>query len=123
MNRAIITGNLTKDPEKRSTQSGIAVTTFTVAVQRRRGKDGKSEADFLNIVTWRQVAENCAKYLAKGRKVGIVGAIQTRSWEDNDGNKRYATEIIADEVEFLSAAKGEAAEAPADDDDPDSLPF
>lgn len=124
MNKAIIIGNLTKDPEKRTTQSGVAVTTFTVAINRRR----RNEVDYLNVVTWRQTAEACAKYLAKGRKVAVVGAIQTRTWEDNDGNKRYATEIIADEVEFLGGGNesdqgaGKAEQAPALDQD-DELPF
>lgn len=128
MNRVIITGNLTKDPEARTTQSGVAVTTFTVAVNRRfiNQQTGPRDADFFNIVTWRQLAELCAKYLAKGRKVAVVGSIQNRTWEDADGNKHYATEIIADEVEFLTSHKADGAqeaaqEAPADVDD--ELPF
>lgn len=103
MNKAIIIGNLTKDPELRTTGSGISVCTFRVAVARAFKRD---ETDFLNIVTWRGLAENCAKFLAKGRKVGIVGSIQTREYDDNNGQRRYITEIVADDVEFLSP-KGE----------------
>lgn len=125
MNHVEIIGNLARDPEARTTQSGVAVTTFTVAVNRRyvNQQTGQRDADFFNVVTWRKAAELCAKYLAKGRKVAVVGSLQNRTWEDSDGNKHYATEIIADEVEFLSAKGGAPAEAPADDDDPDSLPF
>lgn len=103
MNRATIIGNLTKDPELRTTASGISVCTFTVAVRRPFTKD---ETDFIPVVTWRQLAENCSKFLAKGRKVGVSGRIQTRSYEANNGERRYVTEIIADEVEFLTP-KGE----------------
>lgn len=107
MNKAILIGNLTRDPESRTTSSGVAVCTFTIAVNRRfvNQQTGQREADFLSIVTWRQTAENCAKYLAKGRKVGVVGTIQTRSYDAQDGTKRYVTEIVADEVEFLSPAQ------------------
>ena len=104
MNRAIIIGNLTKDPELRTTSSGISVCTFRVAVSRQFKRD---ETDYLNIVTWRGLAENCAKFLAKGRKVGVVGSIQTREYDDNNGQRRYITEIVADDVEFLSP-KGES---------------
>jgi single-strand DNA-binding protein len=102
MNKCFLVGNLTKDPEVASTNNGIAVTKFTIACNRQyTNADGEREADFLNIVTWRGLAENCAKYLSKGNKVAITGSIQTRSYEDKDGNKRYVTEIIADEVEFI----------------------
>ena len=104
MNRATIIGNLTKDPELRTTASGISVCTFTVAVNR--GFGDKKETDFLPVVTWRVLAENCAKFLAKGRKVGVSGRIQTRSYETQNGERRYVTEIVADDVEFLSP-KGE----------------
>lgn len=103
MNRATIIGNLTKDPELKTTASGISVCTFTVAVRRPFTKD---ETDFIPVVTWRQLAENCAKFLTKGRKVGVSGRIQTRNYETNNGERRYVTEIIADEVEFLTP-KGE----------------
>lgn len=106
MNRATITGNLTKDPEHRTTPNGISCTTFTVAVQRKFAKE-EPKADFLNVVTWRTLADNCAKYLQKGSKVGVVGQIQTRNYDDKQGVKRYVTEIIADEVEFLDSKNKE----------------
>lgn len=103
MNKAILIGNLTRDPEARTTQSGVAVTTFTIAVNRRfTNQQGVREADFIPIVTWRQTAELCARYLTKGRKVAVEGSIQTRSYDAQDGTKRYVTEIVADNVEFLS---------------------
>lgn len=103
MNKAIIIGNLTRDPELRQTGSGISVCTFTVAVSRPFNRD---ETDFIPVVTWRALAENCGKFLAKGRKVGVDGRIQVRSYDDNNGQRRYVTEIVADNVEFLSP-KGE----------------
>lgn len=103
MNKAILIGNLTKDPEVRTTPSGATVCTFTIAVNRRfQNQSGERVADFLNIVAWRQLGELCGKYLAKGRKVSVIGEIQTRSYDAKDGSKRYITEIVADEVEFLS---------------------
>ena len=97
MNKAILTGNLTKDPELRTTTSGTSVCTFTVAVQRRyKGTDGKPPVDYLNIVVWRQLGELCGKYLSKGRKVLIEGEIQNRSYEDKDGNKRYMTGLYVE---------------------------
>ena len=101
MNKAILTGRLTKDPEHKTTPNDLSVTTFTIAVDRTH-KQGETKTDFLNIVTWRTLADNCAKFLQKGSKVGVVGQIQTRNYEDKQGVKRYVTEIIADEVEFLS---------------------
>lgn len=104
MNRAVIIGNLTKDPEARTTASGLSVCSFTVAVNR--GFGDKKDVDFIPVVTWRALADNCAKFLAKGRKVGVSGRIQTRSYEANNGERRYVTEIVADDVEFLTP-KGE----------------
>lgn len=104
MNKAIIIGNLTKDPELRTTPQGISVCSFTVAVNR--GFGDKKDVDFIPVVTWRVLAENCGKFLAKGRKVGVSGRIQVRSYDANNGERRYVTEIIADDVEFLSP-KGE----------------
>jgi len=104
MNKAILVGNLTKDPELKTTAGGISVCNFTLAVQRRfANAEGNREADFLPIIVWRAQAENCAKYLKKGSKAGVIGSIATRNYDDKDGNKRYVTEIVADEVEFLSA--------------------
>lgn len=114
MNKAILIGNLTREPETRTTPNGIAVTTFTVAVQRRFKQDGQQQADFLNVVTWRALAENCGKYLSKGSKVGVVGRIETRNYEDKNGIKRYVTEIVADEVSFLSS-KGSEQREPTED--------
>lgn len=106
MNKVELIGNLTKDPELITTANGVSVCRFGIAVQRKfTNADGEREVDFLNIVTWRGIAENCYKYLKKGSKVGIVGSIQTRSYEGNDGTKRYATDIVAEEVEFLTAKK------------------
>ena len=103
MNKAILIGNLTKDPEVRTTPNGVTVCTFSIAVNRRGpNQAGERVADFFNIVAWRQLGELCGKYLAKGRKVSVIGEIQTRSYDAKDGTKRYITEIVADEVEFLT---------------------
>lgn len=102
MNNVSLVGNLTRDPELRMTQSGISTCTFTVAVNRPKSKDGVQQADYIPIVTWRAIAETCAKYLAKGRKVAITGSIQTRSYDAKDGSRRYVTEVIANSVDFLS---------------------
>ena len=129
MNKAFIVGRLTRPPEARTTPNGVSVTTFTVAVTRRMNRE---EADFLNIVTWRGLADNCAKYLVQGQQVAVVGEIRTRSYEAKDGSRRYITEIQADDVEFLAKPKGaENREAKdgmfAPDDgympDDDDLPF
>ena len=108
MNKAILIGNLVADPETRTTPSGVMVCQFRIAVQRRfANQQGVREADFLNIVAWRQLAELCSRYLSKGRKVAVEGSIQTRSYDAQDGSKRYATEIIADNVEFLGSQQGD----------------
>ena len=144
MNKAILIGNLANDPESRTTSSGIAQCTFRLAVQRRfANAQGVREADFLTIVCWRQTAELCSRYLSKGRKVAVEGSIQTRSYDAQDGTKRYVTEIIADNVEFLGSREDGARQggfdapaapapaprpqAPASSDsvdfDDDELPF
>nr|DAE21022.1 MAG TPA: Single strand binding protein [Siphoviridae sp. ct8LX107] len=104
MNKVFLIGNLTKDLEMRSTQSGVAVCNFTIAVNRRfrNQQTGQQETDFLNVIAWRQLAELCGKYLSKGRKVAVMGSIQTRTYEAKDGSKRTAWDIVADEVEFLA---------------------
>ncbi|MBR2870802.1 MAG: single-stranded DNA-binding protein [Clostridia bacterium] len=103
MNKVILVGNLTRDPELSETPSGIAVCRFSIAVSRDfANADGNREADFFNITVWRGRAENCGKYLKKGNKVAVVGRLQNRSYDDKDGNKRYVTDIVADEVEFLT---------------------
>lgn len=95
-------GNLAADPEAHTTQSGISRSTFRVAVQRKyKNADGRREADFLTVVAWRQTADFCNQYLTKGRRVAVEGSIQTRSYDAQDGSKRYVTEIIADSVEAL----------------------
>ncbi|MDR3293680.1 MAG: single-stranded DNA-binding protein [Clostridiales bacterium] len=118
MNRACLIGNLTKDPELSTTTSGLSVCKFTLAVSRRfQSADGSREADFLPIIVWKAQAENCAKYLKKGNRAAVVGTIQTRSYDAQDGSKRYVTEIIADEVQFLSSRES-IAEQSAEDDAP-----
>ena len=105
MNKAILIGNLTRDPELRTTPSNISVCTFTVAVSRPfTNQNGEREADFIPVVVWRAQAENCAKYLRKGSKVAVCGRIQVRSYDAQDGSKRYATEVVADEVQVLNSA-------------------
>ena len=101
MNTVILIGRLTKDPELRYTGTGKAVATFTVAVNRGFGKD--NEADFIPVVVWEKSAENCANYLGKGSQVGIQGRMQIRSYEAQDGSKRYATEVAANQVEFIGS--------------------
>lgn len=109
MNKVMLIGNLTRDPELSSISSGVSVCRFSIAVNRRfRNANGETETDFFNIVAWRGLADTCAQYLRKGLKVCIIGQIQNRSYEDKDGVRRYATDIIADEVEFLTP-KGESS--------------
>lgn len=101
INKSILGGRLTADPELKQTASGISACTFTIAVNRRYSKDGQQEADFINCQAWRQTAEFVSKYFKKGSSICIAGAIQTRSWTDNNGQKRYATEVVADEAYFV----------------------
>lgn len=102
MNKAILIGRLTRDPEMRTTTSGIASTSFTVAISRTyTNQNGEREADFINCVAWRKQAENIAKYCKKGSQVAVEGRIQTRSYDAQDGTKRYVTEVVADNVTFL----------------------
>ena len=133
MNKVILIGNLANDPESRTTQSGIAQCSFRLAVQRRfKGANGERETDFLPVVCWRQTAEFAQRYLAKGRKVAVEGSIQTRSYDAQDGSKRYVTEIIADSVEAVGSREDGAqnAQQPAQNQqteftevDDDELPF
>ena len=102
INKVVLIGRLTKDPDLRYTQSGIAVTRFTLAVDRGfKNQDGEKQADFIPITVWRNAAENCAKCLQKGRLVAVAGRIQTGSYTATDGSKRYTTDVVADEVQFL----------------------
>jgi len=103
MNKAFIVGRLTKQPEHRTTQSGVSVATLSVAVTRRTNRE---EADFFTVIAWRGLADNCAKYLVKGRQVAVAGEIRTRSYEAKDGSKRYVTELAADDIEFLAKPAG-----------------
>ena len=99
MNKVIEIGNLVRDPELAQTPSGTAVCKMTIAVNRNyTNASGEREADFFSVVAWRGLAENCAKYLSKGKKIAVCGQLQTRNYDDRDGNKRYVTEIIADDV-------------------------
>ena len=104
MNKVILIGRLTRDPELRTISTGNATTSFTIAVNRNfTNQNGEREADFINCVAWRKQAENIAKYCTKGSQVAVEGRIQTRSYDAQDGTKRYVTEIIADNVTFLGA--------------------
>lgn len=105
INRVVLIGRLTRDPELRYTQSGVAVTTLTLAVNRTYANaQGEREADFINIVAWRQLAELCANYLKKGSQAGFDGRLQTRSYDNKEGKRVFITEVVADNVQFLSAA-------------------
>ena len=115
MNKVILVGNLTRDPELTETPRGVAVCRFAIAVSRDYANaDGTRETDFFNITVWRGRAENCGKYLKKGNKVAIVGSLQNRSYEDKDGIKRNVTDVVANEVEFLTPknAQSEYDDAP-----------
>ena len=133
MNRVYLIGNLTRDPELASTTSGVSVCRFSLAVQRRfSNAEGEREADFFNVVVWRAQGENCHKYLKKGSKCAVIGSLQNRSYDANDGTKRNITEIVADEVEFLTTKNNlDASERQPENKevselepiDDDSLPF
>lgn len=101
MNHIILVGRLTKDPEIKYTQSGTAVTNFDLAVDRPQQKDRDKETDFIKIVVWSKLAENCANYLKKGRRAAVEGRLQIRSYEGQDGQKKYVSEVVASEVQFL----------------------
>lgn len=110
LNRVVLIGRLTRDPELRFTQSGIAVATFTLAVDRNfKNASGERETDFIDIVVWRQQAENCANYLSKGKLAAVDGSLRIRTYEAQDGSKRKAAEVVADNVRFLSPKDGGSA--------------
>lgn len=122
MNRITIIGNITKDPDTRQTQSGITCTTFTVAVNRRNrssAAEGQPEADFFRVTAWRQLGEICAKYLAKGRKVAVVGPVSLNTFKGKDNETHATMEVTADDVEFLSSRSDAPAQAAAA---PDAAP-
>ena len=106
LNKVILGGRITADPELKQTPQGVSVTSFSVAVNRR-GKE--QQADFINCVAWRQTAEIICRFFKKGSSICIVGNIQVRTWNDNNGNKRYATEVIADEVHFVDSRDEQSA--------------
>ena len=114
-NKVILIGNMTADPELKQTTGGISVCSFSIAVNRRFAKadQGQQNVDFINIVTWRQQAEFVSRYFKKGNPILICGQLQTRSWNDNQGQKRYATEVVADEVSFVASAGQGATGVPA----------
>jgi single-strand DNA-binding protein len=126
MNKAILVGNLTRDPEQRTTQSGASVTSFTVAINRRfKSQDGSQQTDFINCVAWRSTAEFIAKYFVKGSRIGIVGSIQSRSYDDQNGNRKYVTEVVVDEAEFVTSKSqnpGAQMDAPAAAQQPAAAP-
>jgi single-strand DNA-binding protein len=121
-------GRLTKDPETRYTSgNNTAVTSFTLAVNRRFAKEGEQQADFINCVAWSKTAEFVGKYFAKGQQVAVVGRLQTRTWDDNEGKRHYVTEVVADEVYFADSKRADTSGFgtegfyPMDEDD--DLPF
>lgn len=110
MNRVVLVGRLTRDPEMRTTSSGIAQTRFTLAVNRRTAnQSGEREADFINCVAWRGTAEAIAKYLTKGRELAVEGRIQTGSYDAQDGSKRYTTDVVVDNFTFIGSGNSSAA--------------
>ena len=102
-NKVILIGNMTADPELKQTTSGVSVCSFSIAVNRRFAKEGQQQADFINCVAWRQQAEFICKYFTKGSMIAVVGSIQTRTWDGQDGKKQYATEVIVDEAHFTGS--------------------
>lgn len=115
MNRSILVGRLTKDPDLRYTANGVPVATFTLAVNRPFQKEnGEKEADFINIVVWRKPAENVANFLKKGSLAGVDGRIQTRNYEGQDGKRVYITEVVAESVQFLDTRKTSNYQPPMD---------
>ena len=133
MNQIVLMGRMVRDPELRSTQGGVAVTSFTLAVDRPRTKDGEKKSDFIDFVAWRNTAEFVAKYFTKGMMAAVVGRLQIRDWQDKDGNKRRSAEVIAENVYFCESKK-QSDNAPqyqtptsgadfAELEDEDDLPF
>ena len=102
INRVVLIGRLTRDPELRKTQSGTSVCSFTLAVNRRQNQDGTQDADFINCVAWNKLADNIQLYQKKGNQLGIEGRINTRSYDNQQGQKVYVTEVVAENVQFLT---------------------
>ncbi len=109
LNRIVLTGRLTADPEMRYTPSGVAVTNFALAVNRIYNREGQQDVDFVPIVVWKQQAENCAKYIKKGSLVAVDGRLAIRQWEDREGARRTVAEVVADSVQFLDSRKDDGA--------------
>ncbi len=120
MNKVVLVGNLARDPELRTTQSGVSVCSFTIAVNRRfANAQGVREADFISCVAWRQTAEFISRYFTKGSRIGVSGSLQTRTYDAQDGTKRYVTEVQVDEAEFVTPrSQGDNPAAPAPRNDP-----
>ena len=142
LNRSVIVGRLTQDPSLRYTPNGVAVSNFTIAVNRPFAKEGQQDADFINCVAWRRPAENLAQFMKKGSQVGVDGRLQTRSFENKEGQRVFVTEVVADSVQFLETKKSQGSnqgaenqssqnqqyQAPPDDNEPidisdSDLPF
>ena len=133
MNKVVLVGRLTKDMELKYTAKGTAVASFTLAIDRRfKSQTGEKETDFINCVAWDKVGETASKYVGKGSQIGVAGRIQVRSYEAKDGGKRYVTEVVAEEIEFMgSAGQKEVVKAEKVDmddftpmvEDDDDLPF
>lgn len=129
INKVVLIGRLTKDPETRFTQTNnVQVTSFTLAVNRRFAKQGEQQADFINCVAWNKTAEFVSKYFRKGQQVAVVGRIQTRTYTDNNNQTRYITEVIAEEVYFADSNKNNSTDNNTTDDqfeitDSSDLPF
>lgn len=121
MNKVILIGNLTKEPENNVLNGGVSVTRLSIAVTRKFSKT--NETDYFNVTTWRNIADACAKYLKKGSKVAISGSLQTRTYEDKSGITRFVTEINADEVEFLSSKNNQENQNSFGTEVNESLPF
>ena len=111
-NKVILIGNMTADPELKQTQSGVSVCSCSIAVNRRFAKENEQNVDYINIVAWRQQAEFLCRYFKKGNPILVCGQLQTRSWNDNQGQKRYTTEVVADEVSFVAPANNEQKQTP-----------
>lgn len=108
MNKAILVGRITKDPELKRTNSDIPFVQFTIAVNRRyQNRDGERQADFINCIAWRQVAELLAKYIRKGSQIGVEGNIQTRTYDDSNGVRHYVTEVVCDSISFLDTKRSD----------------
>ena len=128
MNKICLVGRLTKDVELKYTPNNIAVGRFNLAVNRAYKKEGQPDADFIPVVVFGKVAENCGKYIGKGRLVSVTGRLQSRSWDDQDGKRHFGMDVLGEEVQFLDRAKeGQADFTPSSEEDPfgedDGLPF